>query len=182
MPSPFQRSTLGVYSNSNPHISFRTLVTSGFIKGPETEFTTSWSSLTHFWPEKTGSSLFSSVAQSCLTLCNPMDCSMPGLLVHLQLQEFTQIHVHWVSDAIQPSHPLWSPSPPAFNLSQHHGLQMSEFFTSASASVLPMNIQDWLPLGWSGWISLQSKELSRVFSDTTVQKHQFFCELEFNED
>ena len=65
---------------------------------------------------------FNSVAQSCPTLCDPMDCSTPGLLVHHQLLEFTQTHVHWVSDAIQPSHPLSSPSPPAFDLSQHQGL------------------------------------------------------------
>ena len=65
---------------------------------------------------------FSSVAQSCLTLCNSMDCSTPGLPVHHQLPEFTQTHVLWVSDAIQPSRPLSSPSPPAFNLSQHQGL------------------------------------------------------------
>ena len=64
----------------------------------------------------------SSVAQSFPALCSPMDCSMPGLPVHHQLLEFTQTHVHWVSDAIQPSHPLLSPSPPAFNLSQHQGL------------------------------------------------------------
>jgi len=63
----------------------------------------------------------SSVAQSCPTLCNPMDCSTPGLPVHHQLSEPTQTHVHWVGDAIQPSHPLSSPSP-AFNLSQHQGL------------------------------------------------------------
>ena len=125
---------------------------------------------------------FSSLAQSCLTLSNPMDCSMPGLPVHHQFLEFTQTHVHWVSDAIQPSHPLSSPSP-ALNLSQHQGsFQMSQFFksggqrirVSASASVLPMNIQDWFPLGWTGWISLQSKGLSRVFSNITVQNHQFF--------
>ena len=65
---------------------------------------------------------FSSVAQSCPTLCNPMDCSTPGLHVHHQLPEFTQMHVHRVGDAIQPSHPLLSPSPPIFNLSQHQGL------------------------------------------------------------
>ena len=64
----------------------------------------------------------SSVAQLCLTLCKPMDYSMPGLLVHHQLPEFTQTIVHWAGDAIQPSHPLSSPSPPAFNLSQHQGL------------------------------------------------------------
>ena len=65
---------------------------------------------------------FSSVAQSCPTLCHPMNCSMPGLPVHHQLPEFTQTHVHWVGDAIQPSHPLLSPSPPAPNPSQHQGL------------------------------------------------------------
>ena len=72
--------------------------------------------LTHF--------SFSSVAQSCLTLCDPVHCSTPGFPVHHQLLEFTQTHVHWVSDAIQPSHPLSSPSPPAFNLSQHQGLSL----------------------------------------------------------
>ena len=65
---------------------------------------------------------FSSVAQSCLTLCNPMNCRMPGLLIHYQFPEFTQTQVHWVREAIQPSHPLSSPSPPALNLSQHQGL------------------------------------------------------------
>ena len=129
---------------------------------------------------------FSSVAQSCPTLCNPMDCSTPGFPVHHQLPEFSQTHVHQVGDAIQPSYPLSSPSPPAFNLSQHQGLfQMSQFFASggqsigvsASASVLPMNIQDWSPLEWTGWISVQSKGLSRVFSSTTLQKLQFFCTL-----
>ena len=118
-----------------------------------------------------------SVTQLCPTLWNTMDCSMAGFPVHHQLLEPTQTHVHWVSDAIQPSHPLSSPSPPAFNLSQHQGLfhgvisshQVLEFQLP-----LLMNIQDWFPLGWTGWISLQSKGLSRVFSNITVQKHQFF--------
>ena len=127
---------------------------------------------------------FSSVAQSCLTLCDPTDCAMPGLPVHHQLLEFTQTHVYWVSDAIQPSHPLSSPSPHAFNLFQHQGL--SRVFSNESAlcirwpkywsfsfNISPsVNIQDWSPLGWTGLISLQSKGLSRVFSNTTVQKHQ----------
>ena len=65
---------------------------------------------------------FSSVAHACPTLCNPMDCSTPGFHVHWQLLELTQTHVHWVGDAIQPSHSLSSPFPPAFNLSQHQGL------------------------------------------------------------
>ena len=178
-----------------------------------------------------------------------MDCSTPGFPVHHQFPELAQTHVHWVSDAIQPSHPLSTPSPLAFNRNmyqfssvqfsrsvmsdslQPHELQhvrplcpsptsgvysnscpssqwchpaisssvvpfsscpqslpasgsfpMSQLFASggqsirvsASASVLPVNTQDWSPLGWTGWISLQSKGLSRVFSNTTVQKHQFF--------
>ena len=126
---------------------------------------------------------FSSVARSCLTLCNSMNYSTPGLSVHHQLPESTQTHVYWVSDAIQPSHPLPFPSPPSLNLSQHQGLfqWVSSFASggqsigvSASTSVLPMNTQDWSPLGWTGWISLQSKGLSRGFFNTTVQKHQFF--------
>ena len=78
---------------------------------------------------------FSSVSQSCLTLCNPMDCSMPGLHVHHQHPELAQTHVHWVGDAIQPSHPLSSPSLPALNLSQHQGsFPMSQFFASGGQS------------------------------------------------
>jgi len=124
---------------------------------------------------------FSSVAQSCLTLWDPMNCSTPGLPVHYQLPESTQTHVHRVGDAIQPSHPLSSPSPPALNLSQHQSFPVSQLCASggqrigdsASTSVLPMNTQDWSSLGWTSWISLQSKGLSRVFN-TTVQKHQWF--------
>ena len=222
---------------------------------------------------------FSSFAQSCLTLWDPMNCSTPGLPVHHQLLEVTQTHVHWVSDAIQPSHPLSSPFPHGINILQNllwemlplwdsyskmgneketynfvtevleilssvqisHSVmsdslrphepqhtrppclsptpgahpnpcpscrwchptisssvvpfsscpqsfpssgsfQMSQLFASsgqntgvsASTSVLTKNTQDWSPLGWTGWISLKSKGLSRVFSNTTVQKHQFF--------
>ena len=125
---------------------------------------------------------FSSVTQSYLTLCDPVDGSTPGFPVHHQLPELAQTHVHQVGDAIQPSHPLSSPPPPAFNPSQHQGLQMSQSFTSGSqsigvstsTSVLPVNIEDWFPLGWTGWIYLQSKKLSRVFSNTTVQKHHLF--------
>ena len=124
----------------------------------------------------------SSVAQLCLTPCDPMDCSMPSFPVHHQLLELAQTHVHWVSDAIQPSHPLSSPFPPTFNLSQHNGLfkwvrsshQVASVEASASASVLSMNIQEWFPLELTGLISLQSKGLSRVYTNTTVQKHPFF--------
>ena len=87
-----------------------------------------------------------------------------------QLPEFIQTHVHRVGDAIQPSHPLLSPSPPAPNPSQCG----QSTGVSALASVLPKNIQGWSPSEWTGWTSLQSKRLSRVFSNTTVQKHQFF--------
>ena len=117
---------------------------------------------------------FHSVAQSCLTLCDPMNCSTPGFPIHHQLQEFTQTHNHWVSDAIQPSHPLSSPSPPAPNPSQHQSFPMSQHFiwggqstgVSALVSFLPKNTQDWFPSEWTGWISLQPKGLSRVFSRT----------------
>ena len=175
-----------------------------------------------------------------------MDSSTPGFPGFHYLLELAHTHVHWVTDVIQPSHPLSSPSPPAFKLSQHsqtiailmslkHGnsllLNSVQFTRSVmsdslwplglqhtrlpcqsstpraslnscplsqgcyptissnesvlhirwpqvlefqSTSVLPMNIQDWFPLGWTGWISLQSKGLSRVFSNTIVQKHWFF--------
>ena len=92
---------------------------------------------------------------SLITLCNPMDCCTPGFPAHHQLPELAQTHIHWVSDAIQPSHPLSSTSPPDFNLSQHQGLfPMSRLFTSggpsfrasASASVLSVNIHDLFPL------------------------------------
>ena len=118
---------------------------------------------------------YGSVAQWCLTLCDSMDCSTPGLPVHHWLPELTQIHVHWVGEVF--------PIPLSLQFFPSSGsIQMSQFFTSggqstgvsASVSVLPMNIQDWFTLGWTGWISLQSKGLSRVFFNTAVQKHQFF--------
>ena len=121
---------------------------------------------------------FSSVAQSCLTLCDPMNHSTPGLPIHHQLLESTQTHVRCVGDAIHPSHPLSSPSPTALNLSQHQSQLFASggqsIGVSASTSILPMNTHDQYPLEWTAWISLQSKRLSRVFSNTTVQKHQFF--------
>ena len=94
---------------------------------------------------------------------DPMNCSTPDLPVHHQLPEFTQTQVHQVSDAIEPSHPLSSPSSPAPSPSQHQSFPMSQLFTwggqstgvSALASFLPKNTQDWSPLEWAGWISLQ---------------------------
>ena len=118
---------------------------------------------------------FSSVAQSCPTLCNPMDCSTSGFPVHHQFPKLAQTCVHQVADAIQTSHPLLPPSPPAFNLSQQQSLfQQSVLrirwpkYWSFSFSISP-SIEY---LGLTGLISLQSKGLLRVFSNTTVQKHQ----------
>ena len=112
-------------------------------------------------------------------LCDSIDCSTPGLPVHHQLPEFTQTYVHRCHPTIPSSVIPFSSHLQSFSASG--AFPMSQFFTSggqrtgvsAWASVLPMNIQDWFPLGWTGWISLQSKGVSRVFSNTTVQKHQF---------
>ena len=108
---------------------------------------------------------FTSVTQLCPTLCNPMDCRKLGFPVLHYLPEFAQTHVHWVSDAIQPSHPLSSPFLPAPNPSQHQSFPTSQLFTSggpstgvsALASVLPKKSQGWSPSEWTGWITLQSK-------------------------
>ena len=106
---------------------------------------------TSFWEvnPRISSVQFSSVAQSCPTLCNPMNCSTPGLPVHHQLLEFTQTHVHRVGDAIQPSHPLLSPSPPALNLSQHQGLFQWVSSSPQVAKVLEFQLQhqsfQWTP-------------------------------------
>ena len=125
---------------------------------------------------------FSSVAQLCLTVCHPMDCSTPDFPVHHQLPELIQTQVHLVGDAMQPSHPLLSSSPSTFNLSQHQGLfkwvcsshQVPKYWSfsfsislSNDYSGLTSFRMDWLNLLWS-------KGLSRGSSNTTVQKHQFF--------
>ena len=119
---------------------------------------------------------FSSVAQSCLNFCGPIDFSKPGFPVHHQLSEFTQIHVHCVSDAIQPYHLLPSPSPSAFispsimvSSKSHFSSGSQSFQVSASAPVLLVNIQEWFPLGLTDLISLLSKGLSCVFSSTTFK-------------
>ena len=98
---------------------------------------------------------FTPVAQSCPILCDPMDCSTPDLPVYHQLPEFTQTHVHWVGESAL-------------------CIRWPKYW-SFSFNIRPsINTQGWSPLGWTGWISLQSKGLSRVFSNTTVQTHQFF--------
>ena len=122
-----------------------------------------------------------SFAQLCLTVSDPINYSMPGFPVLHYLPELAQTHVHRVGDAIQPSHPLLFPSPPAFNLTQHQGLFQRVSSSHQVAKVLKLQhqsfqwifrvdfIYDWL----FGMTSLQSKGLSRVFSNTTIQKHQF---------
>ena len=141
-----------------------------------------WTFLENLRPGHPQSNCCCWLTKSCLTLW-PLNCSMPSFAVFLYLLEFALTHVHWVSDAIQPSHPLLPPSPLAFNLSQHQGLFQwvnssqsggQSIGVSASASVLPMHIQGLFHLGLTGLIPLQSKGFSRVFSNTTAQKHRFF--------
>ena len=123
-----------------------------------------------------------SVPKLCSTLCDPMNCSMPGFLVLHYLPEFAQTHVHSVSDAVQPSHPLLPPSLlpliiPSIKVFSNElvlSIRWPKYWNFNSAQILPMNIQGWFPLGLTGLVSLPSKGLSRVFSNTTVQKHQFF--------
>ena len=111
-----------------------------------------------------------------------MNWSTPGLPVHHQLPEFTQTHpsIRWcypaISSSVVPfsSCPQSLPASESFPMSQLFAWGGQSIEVSTLASVLPKNTQDWSPLGWTGWISLQSKGLSRVFSSTTVQKHQFF--------
>ena len=111
-----------------------------------------------------------------------MDHNTPGLPVHHQLLKFTQTHVYWVGDGIQPSHPLLSPSPLALTLSQHQGLFKWVSSSHQVAKILSFNFNispsnehpGLISFRMDGWISLQSKGLSRVFFNTTVQKHQFF--------
>ena len=124
---------------------------------------------------------YCSIIKSGLTHWDPPDCSSPGFPVLHYLPEFAQSHVHWFGDAIQPSHSLTPSSVSALKSFPASGpFLMSQIFASggqsigASASVLPMNIWDWFPLGLIGLISLLSKGLSRVFSSNTVWKHQFF--------
>ena len=136
----------------------------------------------HLWSHVLSSIQLSSVAQSCPTLCDPMNRSTPGLPVHHQLLEFTQSHVHQVGDAIQPSYSLSSPSPPApippsirvFSNESPLHMRWSKYW-SFSLSISPSSEHPGLVSFRMDWLDpLQSKGLSRVFSNTTVQKHQFF--------
>ena len=122
-----------------------------------------------------------SVSKSCPTLCNRMNCSTPGFPVLHYLPELTQIHVHWVSDAsnhlilcLLSSCPQSFPASGSFPMSRIFASGGQSIGVSPSASVLPMNIQGWFPLGLTGLISLLSKGWARVSSSTIAQKHQFF--------
>ena len=122
-----------------------------------------------------------SVAKSCLTLFDPMDCSMPGSSVLHCLPEFTQTHAHRVGDAIQPSHPLSSPSPPAFNLSHHRGLyqwagslhQVPKYWSFSFSISVSNEYSGWFPLGWTGRIFWLSKGLSRIYMHVSIEWHLF---------
>ena len=163
--------------------------------------------MNHFLIHSVQFSPISSVAQSCPTLCDPIDNSTPSLPVHHQLPEFTQTHVHWVGDAIQPSHPLSSPSPPAFNLSQHQGLflwvssfhqvkktlefQLQHHFPSIEYSgLIPFRV-DWLDLlaaqgtlksllQQSQFKSINSLALSFLYSTTLTSTHDYWKNHSFD--
>ena len=129
--------------------------------------------------------MISSVTQLCLTSCNCMNCRMPGFLVHHQLLEHTQTHVHSVSDAIQPAHPL-SPPCPTFNLFQYQSIFKSQFFasdgqrfgSSASASILPMNISGLISfrMDWLDLLPVQEtlKSLQHHSSKVSILQHSAF--------
>ena len=120
---------------------------------------------------------FISVAQLCPNLCDPMNCSTPGLPITNSWSLLKLMSIAWVMPS---SHvilccPLLSlPASGCFPVSQLFAWAGQSIGVSTLASVLPVNTQDWSPLGWTGWISLQSEGLSRVFSNTTIQRHQFF--------
>ena len=119
---------------------------------------------------------------SCVCLCDPTDCSTPGLPVHHQLLKPTQTHVHHIGDAIQPSHPLSSPlllpsifpSIRVFSNESVLCIRWSKYWSFSFSIGPPSEYSGLISFRMPGWISLQSKGLSRVFSNTTVQTHQFF--------
>ena len=125
--------------------------------------------------------LFTSDAQSCLILCDPMDCSTPGHRPSptLSLLKLVSIELVMLTNHLIICHPLLLPpsifpSIRVFSKESALHIRWLKYGVSASTSIVPMNIQGLFPLGWTGWISLPSKGLSRVSSNTTVQKHQFF--------
>ena len=158
-----------------------------------------WFRITRFIYPSLSDFQLSSVAHSCLTLCDLKDCSMPGLPVHHQLLESTQTHAHWVGDTIQPSNPVSPfyyclqtfPESGSFPKSQFFTLGGQRIGVSASALVLPMSIQDLFPLGWTGWISCCSRDsqessptpqfksinssmLSFLYSPTLTSIHEYW--------
>ena len=134
----------------------------------------------YLWPWQNFNKSCCSVAKFCPTLCNPIDCSTPGFPVLHYLLEFAQTHVCWVSDAIYhlilcgPFSSCHQPFPESGSFPMSQLLASGDQSIGASASLLPMNILGWFPLGLTGLISLLFKGLSRVFYSTTVWKHYFF--------
>ena len=128
----------------------------------------SWKSFVANTHKHTASVQFSSVTHSCPTLCDPSNYSMPGLSVHHQLPEPTQTHVHWVGDAIQPSHPLSSPSLPTFNLSQHQGLFQWVSSLHQVAKVLEFSFSISRSNDYSGLISFRMDWLDLLAAQGTI--------------
>ena len=128
-----------------------------------------------------------SVTQSCPNLCDPMDCSTPGLPVPYHRPEFAQVHVHFISDAVQPSHPLMPsfPLPSIFSSISDFSnesailIRWQRYWTSASASVLPTSIWGWFLLRLTGLLSLLSKGLSGIFSSTSLKASILWCSAFF---
>ena len=153
--------------------------------------------ISHFIPLCPSTVQFSSVTQSCPTLCDPMDCSTPGFSIHHQLPDLTQTHIHQVGDAIQPPHPLSSTSPPAFNLSQHQGLSNESVFLirwpkywNSSFSIIPSSEYSGLIFFRMDWLyllavsqesspapqfkSINSSLLSVLFNATLTSIHDYY--------
>ena len=164
---------IGYYESSLKHPSFAASMTSGIIISGNRR---------NLAKGKSPFQFCCSVTQSRPTLCNPMHCSTPCFPVLHYLPEFAQIEIHWADDTIQQFHPLLPllflpsifPSIWSFPMSRLFASDNQSIGASASASVFPMNIHGWFPLGLTSLISLLSKGLSRGFSITTILKHQFF--------
>ena len=161
----------GINKNTGVIVTSHASLISQQIMGPREA---NWDS--KYWVFITALFQFSSVAQSCPTLCNLMDCSMPGFPVHHQLLEPTQTYVHWVYEDIQLSHPLSSPSPPAFNFCQHHGLFQWLSSLHQVAKVLEFQLQhqsfQWIfrtDFLWDGLVGFPSSPRDSLESSPTTQ-------------
>ena len=156
---------------------FASFISTNVTFSPGPSYEKFGTSILHIYPTP-----YFSSAHSLRLFATPVDCSTPGFPVQHRLPELAQTHIHWAGDAItisSSSIPVSSclqsfSASGSFSISQFFALGGQSIGVSASASILPMNIQEWFPLRLTGWISLKSKGLSSAFSNITVQKHQFF--------